>query len=207
MKAMIGIYLAAGKSTRMGRNKLALPLSGTTLGSLSLKAAIQSKLDQVIVIENSSTPHAAWVDPSLLNNQEKWSVECCDDADRGQSYSIVCGVKKAAEMGADGIIIMLADQPFLSVSLINRLLSTYSSRTKPLPYVASKLKNDIRPPILFSKECFPFLLKLKGDEGAKKLILNGCLGEGLSIAHEDPMNFFDIDTPRDYQKAKGEASH
>lgn len=204
MNTVVGIYLAAGKSTRMGKNKLSLPLSGTTLGSMALAAAIQSELDQVIVIENSNMPYTDWVDPNLINNQEKWSVERCNNAEEGQSYSIVCGVKKAAEIGADGIVIILADQPFLSVSLINGLLSVFSNTAKPLAYVASKHKSDIRPPILFSKECFPILLKLKGDEGAKKLIKNGCIGEGVSIDHGDELNFFDIDSPQDYQKARGE---
>lgn len=200
---IVGVYLAAGKSTRMGTNKLALPLSGTTLGSKALLTAIQSELDHVIVLESSIAPLNTWIDPSLENNQEKWSVVRCDAADLGQSHSIVCGVKKAAEIGADGIVIMLADQPFLSVSLINGLVSAFRNETKRLMFVASNFNNDIHPPILFSKQCFPFLMKLNGDTGAKKLIKSGYLGEGLSIAHDVALNFFDIDSPQDYQKAKG----
>jgi molybdenum cofactor cytidylyltransferase len=204
MKTIIGVFLAAGQSTRMGRNKLALPLAGTTVGSLTLYAAIQSELDHIIVVENGSKPHCAWADMNLLSNHDKWSIKRCNAVNNGQSDSIACGVEKAEKLGADAIVIMLADQPFLSVSLINQLLSVYENLEKPLSYVALALNQDIRPPILFSKECFPVLKKLRGDEGAKKLIKAGSLGEGRVIDGGEPLNFFDIDTPQDYKEAKGE---
>lgn len=52
---IIGVFLAAGKSKRMGQNKLALPLKGETIGSLSLKNALLSRLDHVLIIERTES--------------------------------------------------------------------------------------------------------------------------------------------------------
>ena len=45
-----GIYLAAGNSSRMGSNKLALPVGTMTVGSLALETALKSSLDKVYII-------------------------------------------------------------------------------------------------------------------------------------------------------------
>ena len=46
---VVGIYLAAGKSQRMGTpNKLALPVGKMSLGSLALETALKSSLDKVL---------------------------------------------------------------------------------------------------------------------------------------------------------------
>ena len=48
MMKVIGIYLAAGDSRRMGTNKLLLDIGGIPLGSLALQAALESKVHQVL---------------------------------------------------------------------------------------------------------------------------------------------------------------
>lgn len=58
---LIGVFLAAGKSRRMGQNKLALPLKGENIGSLSLKTALSSRLDHVLVVERTEHASLEWI--------------------------------------------------------------------------------------------------------------------------------------------------
>src|SRR5437764_15035617 len=48
--SVAGIVLAAGQSTRMGRNKLLLPLGGTTVLRRAVGTALEAGLDPVFVV-------------------------------------------------------------------------------------------------------------------------------------------------------------
>ena len=50
-----GVYLAAGSSSRMGSNKLALPVGTKTLGSLAVQTALKTPLDQIYIITKETT--------------------------------------------------------------------------------------------------------------------------------------------------------
>jgi len=47
---IVAVYLAAGASKRMGRNKLLLPLGNGCLGSKALRKAVSSKVNHTIVV-------------------------------------------------------------------------------------------------------------------------------------------------------------
>lgn len=96
---IIGIYLAAGRSSRMGKNKLDLPLLDDYLGSIALKTIMQTDLDFTIVITPTSEV-PSWITPPLLLNK-KWCSFLCTEAEHGQAYSLRCGVMKAMSMEAD----------------------------------------------------------------------------------------------------------
>ena len=79
--SIIGIYLAAGKSRRMGRNKLSLAVGKMALGSLALDTAVQSSLDEICVVVNG-IDDLSWM-PERLKGHEKYKVVKCTDADEG----------------------------------------------------------------------------------------------------------------------------
>ncbi len=65
---VVGIYLAAGKSQRMGTpNKLALPVGKMSLGSLALDTALNSTLSKVFIIIRNEDD-ASWIAPDMLTN-------------------------------------------------------------------------------------------------------------------------------------------
>ena len=104
--SIIGIYLAAGNSRRMGRNKLALPVGKMALGSLALDTAVQSILNGIGIITNEKD-NLSWI-PDRLKNHKKCKVIICPDADDGQSASLRCGIEYAKEIGASAIVVLLA---------------------------------------------------------------------------------------------------
>lgn len=191
---IIGIYLAAGRSSRMGKkNKLDLPLLDDCLGSIALKTIMQTDLDFTIVITPTSEV-PSWITPPLLLNK-KWCSFLCTEAEKGQAYSLRCGVMKAMSMEADAVIVFLADQPLISRQIIHQLIHTYTSN-RDLEVVASSFNGISRPPILFSHQAFPKLLELEGDIGARQLLKKS--KRKVCIEFNDEVPFMDVDNEEDY---------
>ncbi|MEC3655370.1 xanthine dehydrogenase accessory protein PucB [Bacillus siamensis] len=196
---LIGVFLAAGKSKRMGRNKLALPLKGETIGSLSLKTALLSGLDHVLIVERTKHSSLEWMGAPYHAPpfRKRWSLHVCRDAEKGQGHSVSSGVRKAESMGADGVVILLADQPQLSVDHLNALVAM-----APESFAVSSSLGAPAPPIYFSAACFPYIKKLKGDEGARRLLKSGQLGRGAVLEAKESAELNDIDTPEEYEMVR-----
>ncbi|WP_458413405.1 NTP transferase domain-containing protein [Schinkia sp. CFF1] len=200
---IIGIYLAAGKSSRMGRNKLLMPFGNDLLGIYPLQAAVQSNLDCIIVVINDDMTNDAPKDTTqtiigrLSNFSNKITVVQCPDSKKGLSYSLNFGITATQAMNPDGVIVLLADQPFIHKNMLNQLIDIFAK--EKVDYVASSFQEIIRPPILIGKRFFSLIKRLRGDEGAKKLLVEHPHLQGKIIHYEDEMLFYDIDTPEDYK--------
>ncbi|TYS07992.1 xanthine dehydrogenase accessory protein PucB [Bacillus subtilis] len=198
---IIGVFLAAGKSKRMGQNKLALPLKEETIGSLSLKTALLSRLDHVLIVERTEHASFEWMGASYHASpfRERWSLHVCQDAEKGQGHSVSSGVRKAESMGADGVVILLADQPQLSVDHLNALVAM---APESFAFAMSSSLGTITPPMYFSPGCYPHVSKLKGDEGARRLLTSGKLGTGVVLEAKASAELNDIDTPEEYDMVR-----
>jgi molybdenum cofactor cytidylyltransferase len=192
---IVGIYLAAGKSSRMGSDKLRLPLGTMTMGNYALAVAFVSELDHIAIVSGNAT--ADWIDHKFYQEpfHQKWTVFHCSEAHLGQSYSLRYGVEAAQALKADAVMIMLADQPFITTAMINELLHHYHAMTN-ISFVAARFDGLARPPIIFDKRMFPDLLRLENDQGARQLVREGT--SGLCIDFSSPDLFMDVDTPEDY---------
>ncbi|WP_054635950.1 NTP transferase domain-containing protein [Thalassobacillus sp. C254] len=110
---VIGILLAGGKSRRMGENKLALFLGQLSIGSLSLKTALDSSLDHILVVTDEKD-QLEWVDPLLFSPfyRSRWTQVKAKQTDLGQAYSLRAGLNKAETEEVYGAVVLLGDQPF-----------------------------------------------------------------------------------------------
>lgn len=193
---VVGIYLAAGKSQRMGTNKLALPVGKMSLGSLALDTALKSSLDKVFIITNE-TDDLNWVSSDMRKN-EKTTIVRCSSGDENQSDSLRCGIEQAQTDNADGVLVMLADQPFITVLMIDEIIACMK-KTPSCNYVAASFDQLLMPPVLFSASMYPALLNLSGDIGARALLRGEKLITGRKIPCTDKRFIFDVDTAEDYE--------
>src|SRR5258708_26723116 len=158
------IILAAGSSSRLGRPKQNLVYKGKTLLERAIEAAMASVCKPVIVVlgANSDVIKQFIEDFDIALVQNAYWPE-------GMSSSIRAGVSelKKNAPNADSAILMLCDQPFVNADLIDQLVQKKSSK----PIVASAYNNTIGPPVMFDAAYFDELLLLKGQEGAKKLMM------------------------------------
>ncbi|PEJ38893.1 nucleotidyltransferase family protein [Bacillus pseudomycoides] len=191
-----GIYLAAGNSRRMGPgiNKLYLPLQGKPLGNIALQATFSSRLSHIIVVTNDPT----WILKRMC--RENVYILSCPNADKGQSYSLQCGVKMAKKINVDAVVVLLADQPFVTAEFINKIMDCYE-QNKNIHFVAASYRGVRQPPVLFTKKVFPFFKALKGDEGARAIFMKPTIN-GISLLSQNDKIFFDIDTWEKYQQVK-----
>lgn len=198
VKKIIGIYLAAGSSSRFDGNKLSAPVGEIPLGKIALHAALQSNLEKIIVIIKKGDGHS-WLSPFLIEKfPTKLEIVPCAEAVKGQAYSIKCGVKEAMIQGASEIMILLADMPYISASLLNQLITIYKDK-KICNFVGISHQQIISPPFLFSKTFFPSLLQLSGDKGARHLIRQ-YVDDGYLLEVTNPDMVFDVDTKEQYDK-------
>lgn len=186
---VIGIYLAAGESRRMGRSKLSIPLpDGMVLGGYGLRRALSAGLTRTLVVTGPTHP-LAW----LPNHVERIH---CSDAPEGMARSIRCGVKAAKAYDPDAVLIMLADQPWIQSDMIDQLILTYEM-DRGLDYVAYSDEGVSKPPVLFDRRMFDPLERLDGDQGARSILqASGWHGKLLTAPNSEA--FLDIDTEEEF---------
>jgi len=186
---LIGIYLAAGHSSRMGREKLNLPFGEMCLGSWAFKEALESKLHSIIAVTRKDQSFQ-WLKPFFrLSGWIRIDVD-----GNHQSDSLKAGLKEAESLGANGVLVMLADQPFVTKEMINQLVDGFQANS----FVSFSKKGKAMPPVLFSSSLFNHISTLEGDQGARGIIRSDLAGRRIEIKDEWP--FSDIDTIADYLK-------
>jgi molybdenum cofactor cytidylyltransferase len=94
----------------------------------------------------------------------------------------------------DGAVIMVCDQPFVTVGVVNALVET--RRMTGEMVVASVYVEARGVPALFSKELFGEIAALKGNEGAKQVIAKHA-DDVASVCF--PEGAVDVDTPQEYE--------
>jgi len=185
------IILAAGSSSRLGKPKQNLIFQGSTLLQRSIKAALNADCDEVIVILGANSE----IIKPTLNDK---NIRIINNADwqEGMASSIRHGLNYLLRINPQlqSVILMLCDQPFADVSIINQLIKA-SATGKSM--VASAYNGTVGPPALFDKTHFDELLALQGNEGAKKLLLKYA-ADVYQVPF--PLGTIDIDTIGDFER-------
>ncbi len=197
-----GIILAAGASTRMGRAKQLLPLEGRPLLQHVLDAAVASCLDEIILVlgHQARTVRAG----IRIPRGRRVRVAFNRDYALGQSTSLQRGLR-AVSPQAEAIAILLADQPRISAQLIDTLATAF--RRSPAPAVRP-VYTDARGrpipghPVFLSRQIWPQLEELRGDEGARTLLAHNPQWL-FQVPVEGPPPA-DIDSWEDYLRVSGE---
>ena len=185
-----GVVLAAGGSSRLGRPKQLLPIGGEPLLRHTLRAMLNSALDDVVVVvgHEAEAVRAAIADlPVRVVRNPDYAL--------GQSTSVIAGLG-ALTPTTEAAIFLLGDQPGTRPEVIDALITTW--RATHAPIVAPQYTGGIGNPVLFAPSVFPELLTLKGDRGARSIVRayqrQGRL-EIVPIGHPAPP---DVDTESDY---------
>jgi molybdenum cofactor cytidylyltransferase len=192
-----GIILAAGRSSRMGRNKLLLELDGKPILAHAVDHALQAGLSEIVVV----TGHQASKVRAILGERPVKVIEAREHR-LGMSASLKAGLR-ALSPKAEAALVMLGDMPQVAPALLRRLIGAYNpteGRSIVLPTVEGKRGN----PVLFDRRYFAEMLALEGDVGARHLI--GAHDDQVAeIAVEDAGIFTDVDTPEAYARLLGKA--
>ena len=183
------VVLAAGASTRMGTQKLLLPLDGQALVRRVVSAVCDAGFDDVLVVLGSGHEQVA----RALEGLPIRHVVNPDYAS-GMGSSFRTAVTNLPD--SDAAMFALADQPFVTSQEYRRVLDTHIRQHSPI--VSVRYGEVMAPPHLFAREFFPELAAL--EHGARPVLLSH--RDKTTILTFPPDLLVDVDTPEDYEEVK-----
>ncbi|MBD3627264.1 nucleotidyltransferase family protein [Cyclobacterium sp.] len=190
MDQTAAIILSAGNSSRLGNPKQLLKYEGKTLIERAILTAQNANFFPIIVVtgayKNEIEQQISHLGTVIVENPD-WKL--------GMGTSVSLGIKMLQKSAnAKQAVIMLSDQPFVEKKHLDELIRVKNQHEKKI--VASLYKNRLGVPVLFDQSCFASLEKLKGPEGARKII-NSEDDQSASVPFD--LGKVDIDTQKDYE--------
>lgn len=181
------VVLAAGRSTRMGADKLRLPWRGRTILEWVLDAACA--LPHVILV--GGPPEFAGLPAHVMR------VSCSlQKRLPGQADSLKAGIR-ALPPGLDGAMVFLGDMPLITPELVEKLASAF----RPGRFLVPRCDGRRGNPVIIPSDWFARVLELEGDTGARPLLARpDAPVDFLDV--DDPAILADMDTQDDYARLK-----
>lgn len=189
------IVLAAGKGSRFvgADHKLAQSLGPATLLGTTLRAAVASQL-QVVVVTTAAFAVLAQRSIAARDVVVLPEVGTGGHAHLGMGYSIAVGVGVCPN--AAGWVILPGDMPLVKPATLQAVARELQNH----PVVFAQYQGRRGHPVGFSAELYSELVLLKGDEGARRLVASY---PALGLEVEDPGVLVDVDTEADLQRVRG----
>jgi molybdenum cofactor cytidylyltransferase len=189
-----GVVLAAGTSSRMGKNKLFLKLGGTSVLRRAVATALEADLDPVLVVlghesdraraELADLPCTTVLNPSYAS---------------GMNTSVSTGIG-AVPGHAGGAVLMLADMPLVDTAMLRALVERYRASSAPL--VVSTYGEVLAPPILYGRALFAELRALDSDACGKRIVKQH-RHEALELSWPASA-LTDLDVPDDVERVRAQ---
>jgi molybdenum cofactor cytidylyltransferase len=148
----------------MGRPKQLIRLHGETLLHRAARMALEAGCDPVVVVLGS---HAPDLRPQLEGLAT--AVLINKDWEEGMASSLRCGMAPVAALpDLAGVLVLVCDQPLLSVDHLKNLIARHSGGQAKI--TASSYAGKTGVPAVFGPTAFDALLALQGDGGAREMI-------------------------------------
>jgi molybdenum cofactor cytidylyltransferase len=160
---VLGVVLAAGGSTRMGRPKQLAELDGRPLLAHVLAAVDAAPVDRVVVALGGAAD--AVLEQVDLGRAEPLVV---DGWAAGMGHVLASTLAKAGD-DWEAVVVLLGDQPLVPGGAVARVVEAWRSGAGPV--VTATYGGRPGHPRLFDRGLLPELLQLTGDTGARDLVL------------------------------------
>ena len=193
-KKIMGIILAAGNSSRMGKdNKLLRNIGGASLVRNTAVEMLKSDLDSCSIVLGYQSDKVAAVIKDLNINlilNPFW--------EEGQASSLKAALNTLDSSYSD-LLVMLGDLPGVKSKHINKIIEEHllanNRKSKiTIPSFNGKKGN----PVIWGKSFFPDLSNLEGDVGGRTLFDQHPAAINLLVM-EDEAVITDTDTPEDFK--------
>ena len=195
--AFCAVILAAGQSTRMGRDKALLPWppGNASSNETFLAAAIASLQDfndvVIVVVGNNETSLTPLIYSSGAVMVRNPTPEC------GQFSSLLTGLREVLNRGRDAAMMTLVDRPPVSRSTLRLLCEKFRILERGKWAVIPEHKGRHGHPILIAREMIEAFLKAPPGSTARDIQHQyQSVIEYVSV--EDPAVTLNVNTPEDY---------
>jgi molybdenum cofactor cytidylyltransferase len=176
----------------MGASKQLLTLHGKSLLANSVDLARSASTRVLVVLGSEAERHRAALGPlaaDVIVNEE-WT--------KGMGSSLKAGITKLNEDPPEAVLIMVCDQPAVTVAHLQAMIHAYLSLQKKI--VATTYGSTAGVPVVFDWSLSGELLSIPDDGGAKGVIM-----KYVSELSTIPLagGEIDLDTPEAYEEYKG----
>lgn len=193
MENLAILVLAAGSSSRMNSVKQLEKIEGEYLLDITLKKVKLISKQNIFCVLGANYQ---LIKQKITTNNIRFIYN--KDYKKGLSTSIISGIQTIFEKKEiDSILILLADQPAISVFYLKKMIALSKKQNSKI--VASTYKNGFGVPVIIPKIYFERLLYISGDKGAKQFLESN---KGEIISPKEKTNLFDIDTQEDLRNFK-----
>jgi molybdenum cofactor cytidylyltransferase len=175
----------------MGRNKLLLPLGGTTVLRRAIGTAVEAGLSPIHVVLGHESERI---------REEISGLPCTpvlnQDYALGMNTSVRTGFRALTDEAAAGIV-LLGDMPFVLPAMIEEMVARF--RKGSVSLVVSTYEGVVAPPILYGRSLFPELRALAGD-GCGRQVVKRHRAEAVEVGWPASA-LADLDVPADFEHA------
>jgi molybdenum cofactor cytidylyltransferase len=203
--SICGVILAAGFSTRMGRDKALLPwppvAEGTPVANTFLGATIdllQAYTDLVIVVAGKNE---AVLEAVVYGHGAFIAVN--REPERGQFSSLQTGLQEVLNRGRDAALITLIDHPPVLPITVRKLLDAFLTPGLDLWAVVPEVRRGEQlvhgHPIVVRREMIEVFLRAPADATARD-VEHQYQQHIQYLPVEDARVAANIDTPEDYER-------
>jgi molybdenum cofactor cytidylyltransferase len=212
------VVLAAGSSTRMGRNKMLLDLNGQTVVRRTVRAAIDAGVDRVVVVLGHEAErvraelaglaceclvnpdHAMGVGTSLHTGLRHVAGLAPDASKVPDASTAPDASNPPASLSVDAAVVILADMPFVTADMIAAVVERHRATGARL--VLSHYGDVQAPPTLYARELFAEVLAVPDEKCGKQVVKRH--REEAVIAAWPESALRDIDVAADYETIRTE---
>ena len=188
-----GVILAAGSSSRMGKDKALLPWHGETFLSTAI-GMLQPVTDFVVVVagENESNllpivnAHAAY----LVRNPHP---------EQGQFSSLERGLEQVLNRGRDAAIVTLADRPAPAQETAELRKEEFLNAPDQTWAVVPEYGGKHGHPIVIGREMIEAFLRAPAGSNARD-VEHAHQNHIRYVTVNDPFVIVNVDTPEDFDK-------
>jgi molybdenum cofactor cytidylyltransferase len=186
------VILAAGLSTRFGRNKLLETIEGRPLIRRVVETALASLVDETVVVLGHQ---AQDVRAALegLGCRFVYNIHYRE----GQSSSVKAGLK-AVSRNAEATMVLPGDVALITSATINVLIREYVTRGGLLLIAAHEGKAG--HPILFDQALFREMLAIEEQSFGLKAVVGRHRHEARMVEVGNEGVLYDLDTPEDFRR-------
>ena len=201
---LCGIILAAGESSRMGRDKALLPwppipadvlavtpIKPSTILSTAIDA-LTPYCDSVIVVAGKN---ANALQSTVYARAGFLVVNPAPE--RGQFSSLQTGLQSVLDQGRDSAIITLVDRPPARPETLGKLVHAFTNRAHKIWAVVPEYEGKHGHPILIGREMLEKFLKAPANSNARE-IEHAHQHHIEYVRTDDPAVTRNVDTPDDY---------
>ncbi|HEX7285807.1 MAG TPA: nucleotidyltransferase family protein [Candidatus Angelobacter sp.] len=190
-----GVILAAGASSRMGRDKALLPWRDGTFLSAAI-ATLQPETDLVLVVVGKNQTELA---PVIYANAAFMVVN--PNPEQGQFSSLRLGLQEVLDRGRDAALVTLVDRPAPRAETVAQLKSVFMAAGDQTWAVVPEHSGKHGHPIVIGREMISAFLAAPASSTARE-VEHAHQDHMLYVTVDDSLVAVNVNTEEDFEKLR-----